>query len=470
MTRGANSNNNNGRAVNNTMDTINAAASAIAASAQNRASRPTQQKKKWRSLLNIAGCFGYHKNRKRIGHAVLVPETAPSRADPTATAAVISTQVPTITLPFVAPPSSPASFFQSEPPSTAQSPVGIVSLTSVSASMYSPGGPASIFAIGPYAHETQLVSPPVFSASSTAPFTPPPESVHLTTPSSPEVPFAQLLDPQYRNGETYQRIQISHYDFQSYQFQPGSPVGQLISPRSAISASGTSSPFPDTEFPAGGSHILDLQAADPSKLLNLDKFSTHENHKSKESSGSITPDASRSTTQGNFLPNWVSEIKMSSHPSNNGLSEISVSHRVSFELSSQKGMRCLENKLPSPSSSAWTKVLSKLKNEAAAATVDKEESCRETRHVDEQKLAVAETPNDATKQSNLGAEDATVDEKDQSLTLSTSKEFKFTNADGADSHGPNIVADWWANEKVAGKEGGASEDWSFFPMIQHSVS
>ncbi|KAK7358603.1 hypothetical protein VNO77_00537 [Canavalia gladiata] len=457
-------NGNDGRAVSNTLDTINAAAFAIASS-QNRVSQPPTQKKKWGSWLKISGCFGYQKNRKRIGHAVLVPETTSNGADPAA--AVSSTQAPTITLPFVAPPSSPASFFQSEPPSTAQSPVGIVSHTCVSASMYSPG-PASIFAIGPYAHETQLVSPPVFSASSTAPFTPPPESVHLTTPSSPEVPFAQLLDPNNRNGETFQRFQISHYDFQSYQFHPGSPVGQLISPRSAISASGTSSPLPDTEFTTGGSHILDFQRADPTKLLNLDKLCVYENQKSNQGSGSLTPDAARSTTtQAGFLSNhWVSEIKMSPHPSNNRLSEISLNHRVSFELSARKVLKSEENK---PAASAWTKVLSKLKNDAA--TADREENSRETVYDDKQ--VVAETHSDAQKQTTLdGVDDneSTVHEKDQSLTLSSAKEFNFDKADGGESYAPNIVADWWANQKVAGREGGASKDWSFFPMIQPGLS
>ncbi|CAE5959447.1 unnamed protein product [Arabidopsis arenosa] len=62
----------------------------------------------------------------------------------------------------------------------------------------SPGGPSpSMFATGPYAHETQLVSPPVFSTyttePSTAPLTPPPELAHLTTPSSPDVPYARFL-------------------------------------------------------------------------------------------------------------------------------------------------------------------------------------------------------------------------------------------------------------------------------------
>jgi len=410
------------------------------------------QKKRWGSWLSKIGCFGYQRNRKRIGHAILVPETTPNGADPAA--AVTSTQAPTITLPFAAPPSSPASFFQSEPPSTAHSPVGKISHTCVSASMYSPGGPASIFAIGPFAHETQLVSPPVFSASSTAPFTPPPESVHLTTPSSPEVPFAQLLDPNNRNAETFQRFQISHYDFQSYQFQPGSPVGQLISPRSAISASGTSSPLPDSEINATLSHILDFQRADPPKLLNLDKLSASQNRKSNQGSGSLTPDAARSTTQAGFLSNhWVSEIKMSPRPSNNRVSEI---HRVSFEISAQKVLESLENK---PAASAWTKVMSKLKNDTPTAA-EKEEKFGESNE--------KQVLDDQPLEPNLSGDDATVHEKDQSLT--SAKEFNFDKADGGDSLAPNIVADWWANEKVAGKERGATKDWSFFPMIQPGLS
>ncbi|KAF9623390.1 hypothetical protein IFM89_001310 [Coptis chinensis] len=66
---------------------------------------------------------------------------------------------------------------------------------------YSSFGKKRILAIGPYAHETQLVSPPVFSTfttePSTAPFTPPPEPLHQTTPSSPEVPFARLLTSSF---------------------------------------------------------------------------------------------------------------------------------------------------------------------------------------------------------------------------------------------------------------------------------
>ncbi|MCD7447880.1 hypothetical protein HAX54_035811 [Datura stramonium] len=56
---------------------------------------------------------------------------------------------------------------------------------------------SAMFATGPYAHETQLVSPPVFSnfttEPSTAPFTPPPELAHLTTPSSQMCPSLGFL-------------------------------------------------------------------------------------------------------------------------------------------------------------------------------------------------------------------------------------------------------------------------------------
>ncbi|KAI7743091.1 hypothetical protein M8C21_013585 [Ambrosia artemisiifolia] len=205
------------------------------------------QKKRWGRCWNISWCFGSQKQKhsKRIGHAVLVPEHGYSGTmtqPPTN-----MSQQPSRVLPFIAPPSSPASFLHSEPPSATHSPGGFMSFASVSASMYSPGGPANMFAIGPYAHETQLVSPPVFSTyttePSTAPFTPPPESAHLTTPSSPEVPYARLLSSCDQNN-------VIPYEFQSYQLYPGSPMGNLISPSSdsGISNSGTSSPFLDGDF------------------------------------------------------------------------------------------------------------------------------------------------------------------------------------------------------------------------------
>lgn len=148
-------------------------------------------------------------------------------------------QPTSIVLPFMAPPSSPASFLQSEPPSATQSPGGLLSFTAASSGMYSPSDPTNMFAVGPYAHERQLVSPPVFSTyttePSTAPFTPPPESVHLTTPSSPEVPFARFLGSGNQNGEVDRKFTSSHHESQLFQLYPGSPIGQLISPRSDVS-------------------------------------------------------------------------------------------------------------------------------------------------------------------------------------------------------------------------------------------
>jgi len=295
--------------------------------------------------------------------------------------------------------------------------------------MYSPGGPFSIFAIGPYAHETQLVSPPVFSTfttePSTAPFTPPPESLHLTTPSSPEVPFAQLLHPNNKNPDTYQRFQISQYDFLSYHLHPGSPVAQLISPRSAFSTSATSSPFRDADFSSRG------------------------RHKSRQGSGSLTPDSTRSTTQAGFLPShWVTEINRSPHPRKTRPNEISINHSLSIEVCAQEVLKCVENK-----AGTWTKSLP-FKTDIRGA--EKEDNSRE--------VLVSKTQNDVPQQIPEHGDVESVHHKNESITFSSAKEFNFDNAEGGDSPGPNLVVDWWANEKVSSKEGGSSKNWSFFPQ------
>ncbi|KAL5749915.1 hypothetical protein ACOSP7_024518 [Xanthoceras sorbifolium] len=450
------------RARNNTFETINAAATAIA-SAENRAPQATVQKRRWASCWSIYWCFGLQKQRKRIGHAVLVPEPTTSQGDASA-AQNPSHQAPAIVLPFVAPPSSPASFLQSEPPSATQSPAGLISLNSMSANMYSPGGPSSIFAIGPYAHETQLVSPPVFSTfttePSTAPFTPPPESVHLTTPSSPEVPFAQLLDPSLRYSEGGQRFPFSQCEFQSYHLYPGSPVGHLISPSSGISGSGTSSPFPDGEFAAGGSQFPEFRRGDPPKLWNLDKFSTRE-WGSRQGSGTLTPDAVRSTPRNGFLLEpQMSETALRPHSENGFQNEQIVDPRVSFELTTEDVLRCVEKK-----STTLAKAVSKsLQNEPTAET---EEISSKVENVNEGR--VGETSNEPPEKPPLHVEEASLHQKQQSITLGSSREFNFDNTDG-DSCEPSIGSDWWANEKVVGKESGAIKNWAFFPMMQPGVS
>ncbi|XWS49968.1 hypothetical protein CRYUN_Cryun12cG0047800 [Craigia yunnanensis] len=449
------------RAMNNTLETIHAAANAIA-SAENRVQQATFQKRRWGGFWSIYWCFGSYKQKKRIEPSVLVSETSASGTN--VPAAENRTQAPAMALPFVAPPSSPASFIQSEPPSATQSPAGLVSLTSISASMYSPG-PASIFAIGPYAHETQLVSPPVFSTfstePSTAPFTPPPESVHLTTPSSPEVPFAQFLGPNLQYGEAGQRFPISHYEFQSYQLHPGSPVGQLISPSSGISGSGTSSPFPDGEF-AAALRFPEFRMGDPPKLLNLDKLSIREwglHH----GSGTLTPDATRSTPRNGFLlDHQISEI--ASHvlvDRGKQTDPVAVNHRVSFELTTEEVEGCVETETATLSKS----MSGSLQNEA---TREKVESA--TKVVDDYECRVGETSNERPEKAPADREAKPQYHKNQSITLGSAKEFNFDNVDGADAHKPIVSSDWWANEKVAGKDDGIPRNWSFFPMMQPGVS
>lgn len=162
----------------------------------------------------------------------------------------LTNQPPALPPSLLAPPSSPASFTNSALPSTAQSPSCFLSL-----SASSPGGPSStMFVTGPYAHETQLVSPPVFSTfttePSTAPLTPPPELAHLTTPSSPDVPFAQFLSSSTNLKNTEKTNYIAAADLQAtYSLYPGSPASSLISPISRTSGDCLSSSFHEREFP-----------------------------------------------------------------------------------------------------------------------------------------------------------------------------------------------------------------------------
>lgn len=385
---------------NDPRETINAAATAIAA-ADNRLPQASAQKKRWGSFWR--SCFGSRKHKQRIGHAVLSPETtAPGT---TAPSAEIPAQQPSIVFPFIAPPSSPASFLQSEPPSCIQSPTVSFSLKSISASMYSPG-PASMFTIGPYAHETQLVSPPVLSTfttePSTAPFTPPPESRQLTTPSSPEVPFARL---------SYQKYPLSQYEFQSYHLYPGSPVGQLISPGSGISNSGTSSPFPNG--------VIYTQ----------------------QGSGTLTPDSIGPRSRDGFVLNrQYSDIEQRGNLFNKFRNSETVhDHRVSFEITAEDVVRCMA-KEPS---------LAK----ALSAAVEIQGIGSETEQ----------------KYDDVADHEITDHRKHRLGTLDSIKEFNFDNTEVGNSGEVSVGPDLWANEKAHATEGVSSREWSFFPMIQSGV-
>ncbi|KAM7531314.1 hypothetical protein LguiB_034724 [Lonicera macranthoides] len=425
------------RGVDNTFETINAAATAIA-SAENRVPQASVQKRRWGSCWSIYWCFGSHKQSKRIGSAALYPETTATRTEaPLAVENPI--QISSIVLPFVAPPSSPASFLHSETPSATHSPPA----TSISvANKYSPGGPASIFAIGPYAHETQLVSPPVFSTfttePSTAPFTPPPESVHLTTPSSPEVPFARLLNPgpTHQDGEASLRFPFSQYEFQTYQLHPGSPVGHLISPSSGISGSGTSSPFPDHNHPL----FLELRTGDPPKFLNFDKLSPR-------GSGSLTPEPAQPRTRDGFILEHVAPLPNSLNGWRSD--EAGIDHRVSFEITAEHVVRCVEKK---------PAVLAKAVSASVAEGDENSCECRD-----------GETSNGTPGRASTDGEVGQRHQKCRSITLGSVKEFKFDSSEGGGIDKPNLGPDWWANRKVIGKEGPASKNWSFFPMMQPGV-
>lgn len=228
-----------------TVAAINAAAAAIS-STNLRYTSPEQRR--WKSWWSTLWCFGSQKRTKQVVPSSHVDGTAGSSRGWSAMGLMQAGLA-------LAPPSSPASFVNS----SVQSPSSFT--LSLSASLSSPGPTNTMFTIGPYAHETQLVSPPVFSTfttePSTAPFTPPPELAHVTTPSSPDVPFAQLLasslEAKASARETASSISISPLaspadvpsDFDAeYNFYPGSPVVHLISP-----SSGMSRYFRDSELP-----------------------------------------------------------------------------------------------------------------------------------------------------------------------------------------------------------------------------
>ncbi|XP_074582654.1 uncharacterized protein At1g76660-like [Curcuma longa] len=237
---------------------ITAAAATVIGSAE-LPLRPQERLSRWGGCFRGLSCFGSQKRGKRIAPASRTPDgnASSSRVNGPQSAG-ISSENTILNLSILAPPSSPASFTNSTLPSTAQSPNCLLSMSAIS-----PGGPSStIFATGPYAHETQLVSPPVFSTfttePSTAPLTPPPELAHLTTPSSPDVPFARFLSSSLdirsaakENGMPYLS---SNYgvgsEFQAnYPLYPGSPSSSLISPASGTPRTGLSSPFPERDTP-----------------------------------------------------------------------------------------------------------------------------------------------------------------------------------------------------------------------------
>lgn len=401
--------------MNSSVETVNAAAAAIA-SAESRVQQATIPRRRWSSYFRLYWCFGSHHHSKRIS-AVLVPASPPQ--PDTAPPPVNSSYPPPLVRPFIAPPSSPVSFLQSGPPSATLSPAGGITLSALSADIYSPGGRPSIFAIGPYANETQLVSPPVFSTfttePSTAPLTPPPESVQFTTPSSPEVPFAKLLTSVDSNSK-----KSDPYELNSYQLYPGSPVGHLISPSSVCS--GTSSPFPDRELHSSRTGSFPIQ---------MDRPDFHD---------LVTRHASKNSRS--FFTGQISTANPAIDTTFRGqVNEPPLAHRVSFELTSEDVTRCLDKKSIYPSEAA-----SEFPIAVSKTSVGKERDEADDSHDD---ISFVGTSNDSP-----------------GFTLLHVKEFKFSNSDGK----PGMASHWWADEKKFGMENNPKNNWAFFPLIQSGMS
>lgn len=421
------------RPVHNSVDTVNAAAAAII-SAESRALPTDEPRRKWADWLSAYFCFGSQKNGRRISHAVLVPEPASQRID--ATVPEIPNHQPPPVFPFVAPPSSPASFLQSGSASIVQSPMGAPSFSPRSPNSPSPSGTPSIFATGPYAHETQLVSPPVFSAfttePSTAPFTPPPESVHLTTPSSPEVPYAKLLTSlnSSKNGE--------RGELHPYHIYPESPIGRLISPSSVCS--GTSSPFPDPELQTS-SHCTfpSFPVREPPKILDGEGIATQKLIPRHMRNGGSLLDGH--ITAAVPVVDFSARLQSNDH---------AMDHRVSFELTVEDVARCLEKKTAISGDSAQSSF-----HLLPTSNGDHSRESNETRAG----LYVDETYHDLPEKAR------------RSLSLRLAKEFKFNNIDGAHVEETGALgSDWWANDKVAAITTEPRKSWSFRPMAQPGVS
>ncbi|PKI50742.1 proline-rich receptor-like protein kinase PERK14 [Punica granatum] len=400
-------------------ETINAAAAAII-TADSRAQPAAAQKRRWGSCWNLYRCFGHHRTSKRIGHAVLVPEPIlppPPAPDAQPSGATV--------VPFIAPPSSPASFLQSDPPSITQSPTKLLSLAALSAQSHSSGGSAPVFSIGPYAYETQLVSPPVFSTfttePSTAAYTPPPESVQATTPSSPEVPFAQLL------ASSLERARKNGVPCQFY--YPGSPGSQLKSPGSGVSNSGTSSPFPEkppVRVP-GFEHSSYRKWG--SRLGSGSLTPDGAGLRSRLGSGSLTPCQETFPVDEQIIAKVGSAFNSPGRSRNDEDNAVTSHHRVSFELTGEDVARCLESK--------------------SAAT-----SFR----------ALQEFPDGEALDSSI--------ENHHSVSVQSAKEFNFVNTTRDYDAKPEPVtgAEWWANEKAAARDSKSRNSWSFFPFLGPQAS
>ncbi|KAK9672618.1 hypothetical protein RND81_12G112400 [Saponaria officinalis] len=410
----------------NSVETVNAAAAAIV-TAESRVQPISSQKRRWGNFWSLYWCFGSLKTSKRISHAAPVPETditegtMPIPDNPNPSTSTV--------MPFIAPPSSPLP--ESDPPTGTHTPVGLLALTPVSINGFSTFGEAHIFTIGPYAYEQQLVSPPVFSAfttePSTAAVTPPPESVQFTTPSSPEVPFAQLLTSSLnrarRNSGTHHKFALSCYE-----------VHHLISPGSANSASGTSSPYLDKH------PVLEFRMVDASKFFDSKKIYTHK-WDSRLGSGSVTPNGTGLASHDRLLRENQSLPNLEA---GSAINETVVAHRVSFELSHEDLPKCHEKRIEEVADKQQ-KVQDQLPREFEVVPVEVVVDCC--------KLCPEEVSMEHCRH-----------KPSSSSSLGSVKEFNFDSTHETPAIS-NPTSEWWAGETIV-RDIEAEENWSFFPVLQ----
>lgn len=224
----------------------------------------------WRSCWGRFQCFTIRrreKYRRAATQLVAGPVTLQSHIQNGGFVLDVLNQAAALSPVMHVPPSSPASFLYSDNPSSVPSPAAFLTLCPIQSGNECGQAGLQIDSVGTdaaggsFCVDAVLVTPPIYSALttapatplSTAPFTPPPELAHLTTPPSPEVPFAELLASSLNKcslPEQDSERQPLRYSPPSnlelaYRLYPGSPTGQLVSPRSGASSTGTSSPLPE---------------------------------------------------------------------------------------------------------------------------------------------------------------------------------------------------------------------------------
>ncbi|KAL2540174.1 hydroxyproline-rich glycoprotein family protein [Abeliophyllum distichum] len=310
----------------------------------------------------------------------------------------------------------------------------------------------------------------------------------MTTPSSPEVPFAQLLTSSLtqnrRNSWTNLKFSLSQYEFKPYQY-PGSPGGYSKSPGSAFSTSGTSSPFPD-KCP-----VIEFRIGEAPKFLGYEHFSNHK-WGSRMGSGSLTPSGCGSRLgSGTLTPNGgisslgsgtltptggeppsrdnyllesqISEVaSLANSDSGSQNEEVVVDHRVSFELTGEDIPTCVVKE-----SVASLEIASETLWDMAAEGTTRRDLMLKNRDVSS-KYSARETVNEVSGMASLGEGDK-CDQKHRTISLGSSKDFNFDNTKGEVLDKSTINCEWWTNDKDARKEL-SQNNWTFFSMLQPGVS